>query len=336
VWYGAPHHYNRDLLFRLAGRMIAEAICSKLGEFRVPIDPDLRSWEEKLPESCLGAAIPRIIHQIFFPAGTMPAVLEQNLVKIKSLNPGWEHRLYDDADMVEFIRSSYGPRVLAQYDRINPKYGAARADLFRYLLMYRVGGVYLDIKSTLRKPLDEALLPEDVYVLSPWTGAQFKGWGNYRMLRPFGGKELQQWHIIAAAGHPFLRAVIARVLYHLETYNPLVHDTGRMGVMWSTGPIAYTLAIAPLLSRHPCRIVGGHDELGLEYTIFGAADRAHKSVFRYHYTDLNEPVVRLRGARKLAWFVLGPIHVHLVHRLRRLHAAIARRISRLYPDGTAS
>ena len=292
------------------------------------MDAALRSWEDGIPQARLGAAIPRIIHQTF-PARAMPDTLGQNLLKIKSLNPGWEHRFYDDVDIVEFIESSYGPRVLAQYDRINPKYGAAKADLFRYLLMYRVGGVYLDIKSTVRKPLDRVLLPDDAYVLSYWRGAQFKGWDTYRVLQPFGGREFQQWHIIAAAGHPFLRAVIARVLYNLETYNPLIHDTGRMGVNRSTGPIAYTLAIAPLLSRHRHRIVAGQDELGLEYTVFGTADRAHKSVFRYHYTELNEPVVRLRGAKKLLWSVLGPIQVHFVYRLRRLRAAIAGRISRL-------
>lgn len=309
--------------------MLTEASSPAL---RVSLDAALHAWEEELSESCAGAAIPRTIHQTF-PARAMPVVLEQNLAKIKSLNPGWEHRLYDDADIVEFIRSGYGPRVLAQYERINPKYGAARADLFRYLLMYRVGGVYLDIKSTLRRPLDEVLLPEDVYVLSYWRGARFRGWGDYRILRPFGGREFQQWHIIAAAGHPFLRAVVARVLNHLETYNPLIHGTGRMGVNWSTGPIAYTLAIGPLLARHRHRIVGGHDELGLEYTVFGAADGAHKSVFRHHYSDLTEPVVRLRGARKLAWSLLGPIQVHLVYRLQRIHAAIARRISRVCKVG---
>jgi hypothetical protein len=295
----------------------------------VSIDAALRTWENELPEPCLGAAIPQIIHQTF-PTRTLSAILEQNLASIKSLNPGWEHRLYDDADILEFIRSNYGPRVLAQYERINPKYGAARADLFRYLLMYRVGGVYFDIKSTARKPLNEILLPDDVYVLSYWRGEQYKSWGDYRILRPFGGREFQQWHIIAAAGHPFLRAVIARVLYHIETYNPLVHGTGRLGVTWSTGPVAYTLAIAPLLLQYRHRIVGGQDELSFEYSVFGTADRAHKSVFRYHYADLNEPVVRLRGAGRLVWIVLGPIQIHVVYRLRRLPAAIARRFSRIF------
>lgn len=292
------------------------------------IETAFRAWDQKLPKATLGAAIPRIVHQTF-PTRALPALLEQNVTRIKSHNPNWEHRLYDDADIVEFIHSNYGPDVLTQYDRINPKYGAARADLFRYLLMYRVGGVYLDIKSTLRRPLDEVLLPDDVYVLSRWKGVRFKTWGDYRILQPFGGKEFQQWHIIAAAGHPFLRAVIVRVLDHLETYNPFVHGTGRMGVNWSTGPIAYTLAIAPLLSQHRHRMACGQDELGLDYTVF-TTDRAHKSVFRYHYTELDEPVVRLRGLKRLAWTVLGPVQVHVVYRLQRVYAALSRRISRLW------
>lgn len=319
----------------------------------MPNEATFRAWDQKLPNVSQGTAIPKIIHQIYaqFSAvsesripncgsgpstsprapPSLPEPLEKNVTRIKSLNPTWEHRLYDQAEITDFVHSNYGPDVLAQYERIDPRYGAARADLFRYLLIYRVGGVYLDIKSTFFKPLDQVLLPDDVYVLSRWKGAQFKTWGNHRILQPFGGKEFQQWHVIAAAGHPFLRAVIIRVLSHLDTYNPLFHATGRMGVNWSTGPIAYTLAIAPLLSQHRHRLVGGQDELGLEYTIFGEPDRAHKSVFRHHYTELDQPVVHLKGARRLAWAVLGPIQIHVVYRLQRLHGAIARRISRLWP-----
>lgn len=77
------------------------------------------------------------------------------------MNPGWEHRLYDDADIEAFIRESYGDEILAYYHRIDRRYGAARADLFRYLLLYRLGGVYLDIKSTTVRPLDEVLRPDE-------------------------------------------------------------------------------------------------------------------------------------------------------------------------------
>ena len=50
-----------------------------------------------------------------------------------------------------YIRREYGESILSCYLRIDPVYGAARADLFRYLLLYRTGGVYLDIKSAARR-----------------------------------------------------------------------------------------------------------------------------------------------------------------------------------------
>ena len=33
------------------------------------------------------------------------------------------------------------------YERINPNYGAAKADIFRVLVLHKYGGVYFDIKS---------------------------------------------------------------------------------------------------------------------------------------------------------------------------------------------
>jgi mannosyltransferase OCH1-like enzyme len=274
-----------------------------------------------------GASVPKIIHQVFFPGVELPAILEENVRRIKTLNPTWEHRLYDEPDMVDFIGSTYGKRVLDYFHRINEKYGAARADLFRYLLLYKCGGVYIDIKSSLERPLDDVLRSEDVYLLSRWKGRQFEGWGTHSHLKDVGGEEFQQWHIIAASGHPFLRVVIERVLDNFDLYNPILHDTGRKGVMWATGPIAYTLAIAPLLDRHRYRLVDGQDELGLKYSVFGTESaRAHKAVFKYHYTDLNEPVIYLTGMRRILWLMFGPIQNHIIQRVRNIFDALARRL----------
>ena len=63
----------------------------------------------------------------------------------------------DDADINEYIGRAYGERLLGEFNRISPSYGATRADFFRYLLLYREGGVYLDIKSSMERPLDEVL-----------------------------------------------------------------------------------------------------------------------------------------------------------------------------------
>src|SRR5665213_1678332 len=100
-------------------------------------------------------AIPRIIHQTVPDKNNMRPEFRDNVSRLQSLNKNWEHRLYDDQEIRDFIVDSYGSETIDYYERINPLYGAARADFFRYLLLYKFGGVYLDIKSTASKSLDD-------------------------------------------------------------------------------------------------------------------------------------------------------------------------------------
>ena len=110
--------------------------------------------------------------------------------------------------------------------------------------MLKVGGVYLYIKSTVTKKLNDVLLKDYTYILSNWVngkGDLYEGWGIYPELLPRG--EYQQWHIISVPQHPFLIEVVSKVSQNIETYNPSRNGVGHLGVMRTTGPIAYTLAI---------------------------------------------------------------------------------------------
>ncbi len=283
---------------------------------------------DRVPALATGTAVPKIIHQVYF-SKQLPPIVQANVDKIRSMNPSWEYRFYDDDDMADYVGTQYGDAMLDSYCRINKKYGASRADFFRYLLMYKEGGVYLDIKSSMDRPLDAVLRPDDVYLLSRWrnsVGEMYEGWGMHDQLKEFGGHEFQQWHIIAAPGHPFLRAVIERVLDNIDRYNPLLHDTGKGGVLRVTGPIAYTQSITPLLQRNKYRLVDSQGDLGLVYSIFGAASNlAHKSIFRFHYTELQEPVATLTGPTKLLWLTFGPIKTHFIRPLRNLIFSVRKR-----------
>jgi inositol phosphorylceramide mannosyltransferase catalytic subunit len=257
-----------------------------------------------LPEFAAGCSIPKVIHQVYFSkTGRVPAIIRRNIDKICALNPDWDHRLYDDRDMEAFIASTYGEPLLSYYSRIHGSYGASRTDLFRYLLMYKTGGLYLDIKSSMERPLQSVLHPEDVFVLARWPlDAPYEGWGLHRELRHLGLREFQQWHIAAAPGHPFLRAVIETVVHKIALYNPFLHKVGRYGVLRLTGPVAYTQAIAPLLHRHPHRLVDSHEALGFTYSIVAAAESgSHRALFNSDYVDLREPVAEPTGAIRTLW-----------------------------------
>lgn len=170
----------------------------------------LNAQPRDLPRVERGVTIPKIIHQTY-KSRDLPPQFQASIDQLKAANPGWDYRFYDDSDIAKFISTFYGPHILKYYERINPQYGPARADLFRYLLLYKYGGVYLDIKSTFTKPIDEVVQTDDQYLLAQWCNRKdekHEGFGMQSELNMTDGGEFQQWHIISAPGHPFLRAVI--------------------------------------------------------------------------------------------------------------------------------
>ena len=127
-------------------------------------------------------AIPKLIHQTLRNTIDLNPILAANIFKLKQLNPNWAHRFYDNNDQRMFISKFYGAEVLKSFDKINAQYGAARADFFRYLLVYELGGVYLDIKSTANKALDDVLRNDDAFILSQWAnkaGEPYENWGKH-------------------------------------------------------------------------------------------------------------------------------------------------------------
>ena len=240
----------------------------------------------------MAGSIPKVIHQTCPCKLSLPAKVQDNIHAIRELNPQWEHRLYDDADIDSIILQHYTPELFDLYSKISKQYGAARADFFRYLLMYREGGVYLDIKSSLSRPLDEVLLPDDVYILSNWDNSSegsHAGWGLHQEIDFLECGEYQQWHIVSAPGHPFLKAVIDRVIQNIETYNVLRAGVGQLGVLRTTGPIAYTLAIDEIKEKHAHREINAMDELGFVYNIFDSTQ--HQELLGRHYSRCKAPII---------------------------------------------
>jgi mannosyltransferase OCH1-like enzyme len=234
--------------------------------------------------------IPRIIHQTAPSRDGLDPEIVANIERLKAMNPGWEYRFYDDAALHGYIAQWLKSPFRELVGRVNPAYGVVLADLFRYLAIYREGGVYLDIKSGLARPLDAMLRPDDEYLLSYWPnrpGEPYEGWGLHRETGDPRG-ELQQWHVIGTPRHPFLRAVLARAFANIARYRPERHGTGLMGVLRLAGPICYTRAIRPLMARAPHRLVES-EGLGLRYVVY-SLDR-HLARPPGHYTRIDAPIV---------------------------------------------
>jgi len=220
--------------------------------------------------------------------------LAENIEKIKRLNPQWQHTLFDNQAMWQYFEANFDAQIMDMLARVNPKYGVVLADLFRYLVIYNQGGVYLDIKSTMDVPLDEVIRPDDELILSQWRnrlGEEFPSAGLYPELTRIPGGEFQQWHVIASAGHPLLQIVINEVLLNIKNYSPFWFGVGKVGVLRLSGPICYTLSLAPHISRHKARLVD-IQSMGFVYSIYKKlGDKDFHSKEPGHYSLLTEPIV---------------------------------------------
>lgn len=187
------------------------------------------------------------------------------IATMKADNPGWEHRLYSLPAMREWILANCGRAMLDRFDSIAPGYGAAKADLFRYLAMERDGGLYLDVKITVDRPLDE-LVQSGRYLLTQWdngAGEPHEGWGFHPELRAIVGGEYIQGCIAAPPASHIIRAVIDEVCARLDAYDPATRGVGRNAVLSTTGPIAYSLAVERTRHDAPHQIIKPLTKLGL-------------------------------------------------------------------------
>jgi len=98
--------------------------------------------------------IPRIIHQIYEdPAGPPPDLLKLAATWKKKM-PDWEYRFWNKQMMQDFLESQF-PDFLPYYNSY-PFY-VQRWDAIRYLILYQIGGLYVDFDYECLEPLDVLL-----------------------------------------------------------------------------------------------------------------------------------------------------------------------------------
>ena len=104
------------------------------------------------------STIPNIIFQTYYDKSKIPQYIFDN---IKKYGSNYDYILYDDIDAIKFLEHYYSKEVVDTFKRLN--LGAHKADLLRYCFLYINGGIYLDIKTILIKPLDEIFIDKTYF-----------------------------------------------------------------------------------------------------------------------------------------------------------------------------
>ncbi|MFH1983259.1 MAG: glycosyltransferase [Pseudomonadota bacterium] len=141
--------------------------------------------------------IPRIIHQTW-KTNRVPKRFASFVHGWVHHHPGWRHILWTDRSSRQYVRGRY-PALLPLYDAYDAN--IKRVDMFRYLVMLGIGGVYADLDVECLAPMQPLLDTGRTCILGlePELHAQ----------RLYGRARLVSNAVLAsAAGHPFWTHVI--------------------------------------------------------------------------------------------------------------------------------
>ena len=86
--------------------------------------------------------------------GDLNEFTKNSMEQTKKNNPYLNYKLYDNAMSRTFIKNNFDPVVLECYDILKPK--SYKSDLLRHCLLYKLGGIYIDVKLILN-PVPQSL-----------------------------------------------------------------------------------------------------------------------------------------------------------------------------------
>jgi len=145
--------------------------------------------------------------------------LKKKIINFRRMNPLYKYYLYDDKEIDEFVNKYYEGEIADCYNKLNII--VAKVDFWRYLILYKYGGIYVDMDSSINKNLDKLIKENDQAIISV-----------ERHLNSY-----VQWGLIFSKEHPILKKTIDLIVENIKN-NSYPNDIHRM-----TGPTVYTKAI---------------------------------------------------------------------------------------------
>lgn len=213
-------------------------------------------------------AIPKTIYQTYKTA-KLPFVFRWHIRRLKQKNPSYNYEFYDDIRASDFIREAYGEEISLLFERIN--IGAAKADFLRYAILYKKGGVYLDIDSLISSKIDDFIKAGDVAVISHEGNKKF----------------FLQYVMFFEANHPFLKRTMELMILNLKQ-NTYPNDTHKM-----TGPTVFTKAISDCMANQPnvdYRILGTDFDNNVKFSFRGSKTVLYGILRNKHWKKMSDKV----------------------------------------------
>ena len=236
--------------------------------------------------------IPNNIFQIWLNNDFLiPYDIYYNITKLKNINKDWKYYLITSRIIDKIFENEidkFSLKIKTIYYNINPNYYAVKSDLIRYYLIYKYGGIYLDIKSNCKIGINNLINSNKIKLFNwcePKTSFNFNKIFFPRMKKLL-GPEIIQWFLLYPPNHYIIKIVLDNII---NTYNLYKSNKDiKQDVYEFTGPILYSNIIYKYFNKKECEL----NNCFYNYLKFNNLNANHKLYYnKTHYSNLKEKII---------------------------------------------
>ena len=163
--------------------------------------------------------IPKVIYQTWHsPIKELSKPVKKDILILRKLNPDYEYKYFLDDDIESFVYENFPGEISECFNKLNLMVG--KVDLWRYLILFKNGGIYLDIDARTNSSFSNLIHKTDDAVIT--------------FENNFGSNIFAQWALIFNKNHPALKKVIEIVIDNIK------NNKYPNNVLEMTGPGAFS------------------------------------------------------------------------------------------------
>ena len=216
---------------------------------------DVSSLYSEVPR--VSRKIPNIVYQTWVNP-VFPYMHARALQRFRRMNPDYTFSFFDDQRMAQYMDSYFAGHPILELFH-GDQMPSGKADIWRYCMIFREGGVYCDIDSALAVPLSELVHEESSEIISfekdKWKDhLSIGGYADPEVFLPgppdsiksnldYPEHSIINWLLCFEKGSPILEELINLIVRHAHFYrNKKFEDVSLAGNHF-TGPLAFTQAV---------------------------------------------------------------------------------------------